>query len=310
MEQHAVLPVRQRQNRWRKAAFVGSGLGIVAANAFYGLSSYIIWRAMHPPKIALKKHPENYGIRTEEVQFSSSDGLSLKGWWMPAGNSKKVVVFSHAYGLNRYNMPFPIFDLVKVFQSQGYNVLMYDFRNAGESDGNETTIALKEQLDLNGAIEFVKAEKNMDHIVLIGWSMGASTSLLAGCMNEDVKGIIADSPFASLDSYVLDSFQYWTKLPRFIGRVSSYVTKLNFLGFKPHLVKPIEVVRETRNKKMMIIHAKNDPAISCTESERMKLANEGIDLWQPEMGGHIEAYRLNKQEYEERVISFLRECSY
>ncbi|AZB44501.1 alpha/beta fold hydrolase [Bacillus sp. FJAT-42376] len=307
MEQHAVLPMKQRANRWRRAAFVGSGLGLVAANAFYGLSSYIIWRAMHPPKIALKKHPAHFGIQTEEVHFKSSDGLSLRGWWMPVENSSKAVVFSHAYGLNRYNMPFPIFDLVKVFQSQGYSVLMYDFRNAGESDGNETTIALKEQLDLNGAIEFVKHEKSMDHIILIGWSMGASTSLLAGCRHDDVKGIIADSPFASLDSYVLDSFEYWTKLPRFIGRVSSYVTKLNFLGFKPHLVKPIEVVKKAEGKKIMIVHAKNDPAISCTESERMKRMNSDIDLWQPEMGGHIEAYRLNKQEYEDRVVAFLKE---
>nr|WP_277753223.1 alpha/beta fold hydrolase [Metabacillus mangrovi] len=227
---------------------------------------------------------------------------------MPVEGSRKTVIFSHAYGLNRYNMPFPIFDLVKVFQSQGYSVLMYDFRNAGESDGNETTIALKEQLDLNGAIDFVKNEKEMDHIVLMGWSMGASTSLLAGCMHEDIKGIIADSPFASLDTYVMDSFQYWTKLPRFIGRVSSYVTKLNFLGFKPHLVKPIEMVRQAEDKKILIIHAKNDPAISCTESERMKQANDCIHLWQPEMGGHIEAYRLNKKEYEDRLVSFLSEC--
>ncbi|MGD6817121.1 alpha/beta hydrolase [Metabacillus sp. 84] len=309
MEQQAVLPIKQKANRWRRAAYLGSGLGLVAANAFYGLSSYIIWRAMHPPKIALKKHPENFGIRTEEIHFKSSDGLTLKGWWMPVENSRKTVIFSHAYGLNRYNMPFPIFDLVKVFQSQGYNVLMYDFRNAGESDGNETTIALKEQLDLNGAIDFVKHVKEMDHIVLIGWSMGASTSLLTGCMHSDVKGIIADSPFASLDTYVMDSFEYWTKLPRFIGRVSSYVTKLNFLGFKPHLVKPIEVVREAKDKKIMIIHAKNDPAISCTESEKMKQANDSLELWQPEMGGHIEAYRLNKPEYEQRIVSFLKECS-
>ncbi|MFY4775364.1 alpha/beta hydrolase [Metabacillus sp. RGM 3146] len=306
METNILLSNKQKPNRWRKAAFVWSGLGIVAANAFYGLSSYIIWRAMHPPKIALFKNPADYGIKSEEVQFKSTDGLTLKGWWMPAVNSDKVIIFSHAYGLNRYNMPFPVFDLVKVFQSQGYNVLLYDFRNAGESEGNVTTMALKEQLDLLGAIDFVKTSKKMKDLVLIGWSMGASTSLLVGGASKDIKGIIADSPFASLDTYVLDSFEYWTKLPRIVGQLSTYITKLNFLGFQPHKVKPIEVMRTVKDKKILIIHALNDPAISCRESERMKEICDDIDLWQPETGGHIEAYRLNKDEYEARVIAFLK----
>lgn len=306
MEINAVIPEKQKNHQWKRAAFVFSGLGLVAANAFYGLSSYIVWRATHPKKLALGKKPADYQLESEEVAFQSTDGLTLKGWWMPVKNSDKAIIFSHAYGLNRYNMPFPVFDLVKIFQSQGYSVLLYDFRNAGESEGNVTTMALKEQLDLLGAIDFVKKEKGAEELILIGWSMGASTSLLVGGASKDVKGIIADSPFASLDTYVLDSFQYWTKLPKFVGQLSTYLTRLNFHGFAPHKVKPIEVMKTVKDKKILIIHAKDDPAISCKESERMKEICDGIDLWQPKKGGHIEAYRLNKKEYEARILSYLK----
>lgn len=293
-------------SKWKKGLMVGTGIGAVLANAFYGLNNYIIWKTMHPKRRPIKNFPDKHGLTFEDVSFTSTDGINLKGWWLPVGDSKKTIIFNHAYGFNRSSMPFRVFDLVKVVQKCGYNVLLYDFRNSGESEGTETTLAHKEQYDVLGAIQFVKEEKKQRSIVLLGWSMGASASIIAGCISDDVKGIIADSPFADLDTYVLESFEYWTKLPKVVGKVGSLLTKANLFGFKPHEVKPIEMIKNANGKKIFIIHAKDDQAISCKESEKMKEICDEIQLWQPDNGFHIESYKLNKKEYEKRIAQFLK----
>jgi len=293
------------KKKWKTGVLIGTGLGAILTNSLYGVSSYIIWKTMHPKRRPITNFPSDYNMEYQDITFKSADGINLKGWWLPVENSSSCVIFSHAYGFNRSSMPFDVFSLVKYIQHLGFNVLLYDLRNSGESEGTKTTLAHKEQYDVLGAIEFSKTEKSMKRIVLMGWSMGASASLLAGCISQDVKEIVADSPFSDLDSYLMDSFEYWTKLPKFVGKLGSYMMKMNPFEFKPHEVKPIEIIKNAQDKRIYIIHAKDDQAISCKESEKMKNSCSIVDLWQPEKGSHIESYRYNKQEYEKRIKQFL-----
>src|SRR5438128_12635869 len=43
--------------------------------------------------------PASFGLRSEDVSFSSPDGVALKGWWVPAPDAHGTVVMVH--GLNR-----------------------------------------------------------------------------------------------------------------------------------------------------------------------------------------------------------------
>src|SRR5699024_7311604 len=83
---------------------------------------------------------------------------------------------------------------------KGYRIVMFDFRYAGDSDGEMATVGAKEQLDLLGVIDW--ADENYEEpIGLLGISMGASTSLLAAAQTDDVIGVVADSPFSDLQEY-------------------------------------------------------------------------------------------------------------
>lgn len=273
--------------------------------ALYVLGSVIGYIVTHPSKVHIDKTPSDYGMHYEDITFLNlEDGVPLKGWWIPS-NGKKTVIFAHGYGYNREKMPISTLKLAHSLKEEGYNVLMFDFRNSGESGGDITTIGMKEHTDVLAAIGFAVDTKDSTNVALLGWSMGASSSIIAGSKSEHVNAVIADSPFANLKSYLVDSFEYWTNLPAFLGSVLSRIATWNN-PVEPNQVQPIEDSKEM-NTPLFLIHAKDDPAISVEESKKIEKVSEYATLWTPDKGKHMRAYKYNKNEYENKVKDFLNQ---
>lgn len=279
----------------------------IIINLFLMLSLYIGHVALHPERRPIDKTPKDIGLEYENISFKSdTDGVVLKGWWIQAEEeTEKVIIFSHAYGFNRENMPFSTLELAKYFHNQGYNILMYDFRNSGESGGSETTIGQNEKGDVLAAVHYAVDTKKTEDVALFGWSMGASSSILAAPESKYVKAVIADSPFASLEEYAEDSFNHWTDLPKFFGKWVTKIVEVFNKDINPKEVKPIVAAEKMEEKPLFLIHAKDDPSISYEESKKIKNASKEATLWTPEKGKHIKAIKYNKEEYIEKVTVFL-----
>jgi alpha-beta hydrolase superfamily lysophospholipase len=88
------------------------------------------------------------------------------------------------------------------FLSDGYNVMLVDFRAHGNSGGNTTTIGVRESKEVKAAYDYIvkEGEKN---ILLYGVSMGAVVVSKA-IADYDLKpfGVILEMPFASLQSHL------------------------------------------------------------------------------------------------------------
>jgi hypothetical protein len=69
----------------------------------YGKSSEII---RHGRKGALANTPDQYKLAHETVEFSTADGVRLKGWFLPApgGESGRTIIFCHGWRANRGEM--------------------------------------------------------------------------------------------------------------------------------------------------------------------------------------------------------------
>ncbi len=283
---------------------------------FFGLfiSGAIIigYKVTNPSIKTIDKYPSDYGLEYEDLSFYNiKDNLTLRGWWIPTKHTsllqnERAVIFAHGYGFNRTKMPFDSLELAKRLNKEGYHVLMFDFRNSGLSDKGTTTLGSNERLDLLSAIQYTSKQKNIKDIALMGWSMGAATSILVGLESEEVKAVIADSPFSDLDSYTKESFQYWTGLPSVFAKGFIKVNQLVFPEFKVHEVKPILAAQEyPLGKGLFLIHSKNDGAISYVQSQKIHEKSVNSFLWISPKGGHIRSYNHFKEEYEERVLQFL-----
>jgi len=283
----------------------------------FGFSAVVGYVATKPERELIDQTPHDYQMFYENVSFKSSkDNVLLQGWWIPSQSSfaelksDKTIIFSHGFGNSRLQKQIHSLKLAKVLTNQGYNVLLFDFRNSGESGGSQTTVGLNEKYDLLGAIQFATDKKESNKIGLIGWSMGAATSILAASESNLVSVVVADSPFSDLERYLEMNLSYWTKIPDIFSPIILKATSL-VTPLKPNNVVPYEAADKFKDDKgLLLIHGKNDRAIPYSESQRIYKSIDGkkrknIELWLTEDAGHIRSYNKEKEKYEYRILTFI-----
>ncbi|MFG0212841.1 alpha/beta hydrolase [Brevibacillus porteri] len=294
--------------------FVGiTGLLLLLLIAAVAVSFHVTWRLTHPVRKPVNMDPQEFGIeQVESIVFSSRETtISLAGWYLSAEKNGKVsngrtVVFAHGYSQNRLEPHLPALSLAARLVHAGFDVLMFDFRNAGESNDALTTIGLREQLDLRGAIDFAAAKKPEHTLGLVGFSMGAATSLMVGGVDERITAIVADSPFYSLREYLIENLPQWTGLPRFPFNWLILTLCPILLGANPRDVNPYQAVKQA-NKPILFIHGTGDTTIPMVNSERLFELTQDKDseIWIVPRAGHVRSYPLVPEEYEKRVVAFL-----
>jgi dipeptidyl aminopeptidase/acylaminoacyl peptidase len=280
----------------------------------FGISNMIIlllsaasWIALNPAKQPNIAIPSEYGLDYKNVTFySEMDRTRLEGWWIPSQSNKssKTVIFSHGYGDSRTKMPFDSLSLAKALSLHGYNILMYDFRNSGSSGGKMSTAGYLEQRDLKAAIDVVK-RKGTESIALLGWSMGAATSILVGAEDESVKAIIADSSYADFSNYIQNKFSYWMDLPKEFAPLMLKSASV-ISGMEPEELSPVESVKGM-DKGLLLIHGIYDGAINIKQSQTLfEAANKETTLFWKTKAGHMRSYRWFEETYEQNVLTFLK----
>jgi len=70
-------------------------LVVLALLGMYGSTVYFIRKAFARRVQACKTVPEDLGLKAETIAISSSDGIPLKGWWVPAEQLRGSVIVLH-----------------------------------------------------------------------------------------------------------------------------------------------------------------------------------------------------------------------
>lgn len=279
------------------------------------ISAYVGWNLTHPAHNKIVETPVKYDLKYESISFTSQlDSIELKGWWIPAQsnnnitNSNKTVIFGHGYRDTRDMSKIHALALAKRIAQEGYNVMLFDFRNSGESEGKVTSVGLFETKDMLSAIEYAKFNKKSDKISLIGWSMGAAVSIIAGTESPHVNAIIADSSFSDLDTYLKTNLPVWSDLPSFpfTHQIMSLLPILERMD--PKIVSPYKSISNLGDREVLIIHSKDDKSIPYENSIQIYNSikdKSNAQLWLTDKADHIRSYLLYKNEYENKVINFL-----
>jgi pimeloyl-ACP methyl ester carboxylesterase len=139
--------------RWLRRLLVGV-LAIIGIVLFVVLpvgGSFIITNSRFRFPERGPKTPEAVGLSVMPAEFTSSDGIPLRGWWNPGESSKPVIIFCH--GLNRSRLE--LLERAAESSRRGYGVLLFDLRNHGESGRAYTTIGVHESRDVCAARKYV-----------------------------------------------------------------------------------------------------------------------------------------------------------
>lgn len=295
---------RKRRNRllWGGIAFI-----LIVILGIFGLTAYVGWNLTHPVREAVNTTPAKLGIDYENVAFTSKeDHLRLKGWLLKASGSKKTVIFAHGYGRNRLQKDVPALSIASQLVARGYNVLMFDFRNSGDSAGKLTSVGQFEVLDLQGAVEYIQGRpEGSDKIILYGFSMGAATSIMAGARETAVDGVIADSPFADLKTYLMANLSVWTNLPSFPFNQTFLWVVPPMTGLRAEEVSPVKEVENLKGRPLLLIHGYEDDDIPMKNSEAIKKAYPIAHLVRIKGADHVGGFGADEKLYMSEVLRFL-----
>lgn len=131
------------------------------------------------------------------VEFRTSDGFLLEGRIF--GTGARGVVLAHMRPSDQTSW----FGFAEELGADGYQVLTFNFRGYGESQG-ERDIGVIDR-DVRAALEFL-VEHGASGVVVVGASMGGTAALAASVAVEDpsipvaeVKGVVALSAPARID---------------------------------------------------------------------------------------------------------------
>ncbi|MFH0868131.1 MAG: alpha/beta hydrolase [Candidatus Woesearchaeota archaeon] len=258
------------------------------------LSFFTFYISIKPGKWPVHFTPESFNLNYEDVTFETSDGLKLKGWFIPSDKSNDTIIVMHGYPTNKADvLPFSMFLLKK------FNVFLFDFRSFGESQGSYTTAGYKEVKDLDAAVSYLKSRKDTGNIGALGFSLGASVAIMN--KDKDVKAIVSDSAYSNLNNMIKVMYKnfYFLKYP-FV-----YLTRIYgkiFFGVDINDVSPVNAIKNI-DKPVLIIHGKKDSQIPVNEAYILHNANKKAELWIVD-ADHGESYSLYKEEYEKKVLSF------
>lgn len=296
-----------KKRKWKKWLLISIlSLFVIAFGVVVGISVHVGNEMTHPVKKPIEEVPSDYGMDYDDIEFVSDDGeTELSGWVIhPEEEAQMTVIFGHGYKGNRYEDHIPFFEIADGLLDRGYRVVFFDFRYAGDSGGEMSTVGAKEQLDMHGAVDYI-AEEYDEPIGLLGFSMGGSTAILTAARSDDVLAVVADSPFSDLKDYLKVNLPVWSDLPSFpftptILTIMPLITDLD-----PKEASPISVLDDVAPRPILFIHNEGDTSIPYTESERMVETHPDIfSFWLTDGEGHVKSFKQNKEAYIERVDEF------
>lgn len=271
---------------------IGIIIGIILV-----MSLFQFFISIHPPRYYDSSTPNDYGLEYERVSFVTSDGVKIRGWLIESEKANASVIIGHGYPFDKGNILH-----VGKFLYPDYNLLFYDHRYFGESEGKITTVGMREVEDVKAAIKFVKERFGKEEaIALYGFSLSASAMIGA---KEEVNAIVADSPYADLDKMIKHVYFMFGPL-KFPFVITTNLLSKIFFSRWPREVSPALAVRDL-NVPILLIHGERDSQIPVENAYALKESNPNIELWIVKGAEHGHSHFLYKNEYERRVKEFLR----
>jgi hypothetical protein len=237
------------------------------------------------------------GAAYEEVAFPTSDGLQLKGWYIPSKNRAAVIAFPGRKGPQRQ---------ARLLARHGYGVLLFDRRGEGESDGDPNTLGWKGERDVHAAVEFLQRRPDVDpdRIGGIGLSVGGEMMIEAAAESDGLGAIVSEG--AGTRS-IREALAIPGTRKRIEALLEHAVVTPGVALFSNDLPPASleDLVGRIAPRPVFLIYAVPGQGGEAELTQTFyEAAREPKAIWRVPGSGHTGGIEARPQEYERRVIGF------
>ena len=213
----------------------------------------------------------------------TQDSVKIHAWFAPAESAKATLVISHGNAGNISHR----YLLLRSLQRHGFNVLMYDYRGYGRSEGTPSEDGIYK--DGRAAFDFATTlpEVKPESMFLWGTSLGGAVAIDVAT-HRQVAGLILESTFTSAKDVARVAYPF---LP-----VQFFLhTKLNSVEKIKTLTIPI-----------LVVHGVHDSIVPIGLGRKLfNAANEPKDFYEIPNADHNDTFFIGGDKYFDRIDRFV-----
>ena len=265
------------------------------------LSLLAFWSHLNPPSTVSRVSPGDFDLAYEDIQLQTEDGLTLAGWFIPQleqqpDSEAPTIIVLHGWPEDKGSVlraALPLLD--------HYNLLLFDFRALGRSEGRHSTLGAREIKDVQAALDWLD-RRDISEVGVWGFSMGGAVALMTAAQDPRIKAVATDTSFARLDIMARDLFRVpvvshgmalgmrlWSRL---------------FLGIDIRQVAPVDAVASLQ-APALLIHLRHDHFVPFHHAEMLEQAlkdHPHAEFWFRDHG----AYGQVPSDYVKRLQVFFQ----
>jgi fermentation-respiration switch protein FrsA (DUF1100 family) len=250
-------------------------------------------RLVYYPESELVATPAGIGLGFRDVFFTTDDGVTLHGWYVPAtptadptpqddSGEPPVILFCHG---NAGNISGRL-GLIQLFHELGLAIFIFDYRGYGKSLGKPDEVGTYR--DALAAWHHLTDVERVppDRIILCGRSIGSAVAIeLATRVSP--RALIVDSGFTS--AVDLGARVYWWLPVKLLARVR-YDSAARV---------------RTLTLPKLFIHSRADDVVPFSMGRRLFETAAEPKRFLEIRGGHNDGFLVSESEYREGIEEFL-----
>jgi dienelactone hydrolase len=251
--------------------------------------SYVVTHAARPFVTTA-----DLGAPYEDVEFTTSDGLRLKGWYIKSKNGAAVIAFPGRAGSQKR---------AKMMADHGYGVLLFDRRGEGESEGDPNLFGWQGERDIHAAVKFLQSRPDVDpeRIGGIGLSVGGEMMMEAAAESGAIKAIMSEGGSGrSVRDIWANPDRKW---PELLGNgVATAATALFTDNLPPRSLRSL--APEIQSASFFVYGERGQSVEEPANTAFYEEARGPKELWEVPGSGHMKGTEAQPDEYERRVVGF------
>jgi fermentation-respiration switch protein FrsA (DUF1100 family) len=190
-------------------------------------------------------------------------------------------------------------DFVDWLPARGFNVVLFDYRGFGSSEGQPSPRKVHE--DAVAALAFVRSQPELDpdRLLVFGQSLGGAVAIaaLARGDGDGVRAVVTESTLSSYRMVVREQMEKMGLWGILRWPLSVLLTNNRY--------SPDKAINKLPPVPILLIHGADDQGVPAAHCRRLfERARPPKQMWIVEGGRHLDTFTVHGRIYRQKLVDF------